>query len=104
MKYGIRDGCLRLTWDRAFAEAGRIGFGGLELDIGANSKETPWATREGREQIRQWSAQSGCALPSVCLGAYWKLSPADPDPAVRAEALSLTEQSLRFGREMGIEG
>ena len=29
MKYGIRDGCLRLPWERAFAEAGRIGFDGL---------------------------------------------------------------------------
>jgi sugar phosphate isomerase/epimerase len=104
MKYGIRDGCLRLPWDRAFAEAGRIGFDGLELDIGANYKETPWFTPAGREQIRRWSDESGCALPSVCLGAYWKLSPADPNPTVRVEALSLTEHALRACREMGIAG
>jgi L-ribulose-5-phosphate 3-epimerase len=104
MKYGIRDGCLRLPWDRAFAEAGRLGFDGLELDIGANYRETPWGTPEGRAEIRRWSSESGCALPSVCLGAYWKLSPADPDPQVRAEALSVTEHSLRTCRELGVGG
>jgi hexulose-6-phosphate isomerase len=104
MNYGIRDGCLRLPWEHAFKEAGRIGFDGLELDIGANYRETAWWTPDGRKQLQQWSAESGCALPSVCLGAYWKLSPADPDPSVRAEALALTEQSLRFCRELGISG
>ena len=104
MKYGIRDGCLRLPWDQAFAAAARIGFDGLELDIGANYRETAWWPSEGREQLRRWSAESGCALPSVCLGAYWKLSPADPDPEVRAATLSLTEHSLRACRELGISG
>ncbi len=104
MKYGIRDGCLRQPWERAFAEAGRIGFDGVELDIGANYRETPWWTAEGRGQIQRWAAESGCALASVCLGAYWKLSPADPNPAVRAEALALTEQSLRICRDMGVTG
>lgn len=104
MKYGIRDGCLRMAWEEAFGAAGQLGFDGIELDIGANFRETPWWTAAGREQIRRWSGESGCQLASVCLGAYWKLSPADPDAAVRAEALEVTTGSLRFCREMGIEG
>jgi L-ribulose-5-phosphate 3-epimerase len=104
MKYGIRDGCLRMGWKESFAAAGRLGFDGLELDIGANFRETPWWSAAGQEQIRGWARESGCRLASVCLGAYWKLSPADPDPAVRAEALEVTTGSLRICREMGIEG
>jgi sugar phosphate isomerase/epimerase len=104
MKYGIRDGCLRLPWEQVFDAAARIGFDGVELDIGAIFRETPWWTREGRDQIRRWVEKSGCQLASVCLGAYWKLSPAHSDPAVRAEALEVTTGSLRFCREMGVEG
>lgn len=104
MKYGIRDGCLRLPWERVFAEAGRIGFDGVELDIGANYRESPWWTADGRRQIQRWAAEGGCALASVCLGAYWKLSPADANPSVRDEALEITAQSLRFCREMGVGG
>ena len=104
MKYGIRDGCLRQPWEQVFAAAGRIGFDGVELDIGANYRDIPWWTPAGRDQIRHWAAESGCVLASVCLGAYWKLSPADPNPAVRDEALELTAQSLRFCREMGVAG
>lgn len=104
MKYGIRDGCLRQPWERVFIEAARIGFDGVELDIGANYRETPWWTRGGREQIRRWAAESGCELASVCLGAHWKLSPAHPDPAVRAEAQEVTVHSLRACQELGVTG
>jgi sugar phosphate isomerase/epimerase len=104
MKYGIRDGCLRLPWEQVFETAGQIGFDGVELDIGANFRETLWWTPEGRRQIQQWADRSGCRLASVCLGVFWKLSPADPDPAIRAQALEVTTLSLRFCGEMGVEG
>jgi L-ribulose-5-phosphate 3-epimerase UlaE len=104
MKFGIRDGCLRLPWEQVFAVAGRLGFDGVELDIGADYRNTLWWTQEGREQIRRWAAESGCDLASVCLGAYWKLPPADADPAVRAQALEVTTHSLRACQALGVEG
>jgi hexulose-6-phosphate isomerase len=93
---------LRLPWERVFTEAARIGFDGVELDIGAGYRETLWWSAEGRQQIRRWAEESGCALASVCLGALWQMSFADSRPEVRAEARELTLATIRHCRELGV--
>jgi sugar phosphate isomerase/epimerase len=93
---------MRMPWEQLFPEAARIGFDGVELDIGRNYRETAWMSAEGRQQIRRWSEASGCALASVCLGAFWQISPADNKPEVRAEARALTLDTIRSCHELGV--
>src|SRR5438093_67363 len=85
-----------------FTEAARIGFDGVELDIGRNYRETAWWSAEGRQQIRRWAQESGCELASVCVGALWQISFADSKPEVRAEARELTLGTIRHCRELGV--
>jgi len=40
MKLGARDGVLRQPWEKVFAEAARLGFDGVELDIGGDYQNT----------------------------------------------------------------
>ena len=68
MLYAIRDGCLKVGWEEAFAQATELGFDGLELDVGAEYQDTPLWTKEGRKQVAEWAAR-GAELSSVCLGS-----------------------------------
>lgn len=101
MRYGIRDGCLNEPWEKLFAVAHRLGFDGVELDIGGDFRQSMWWTADGMARLRSAIQQSGAELASVCLGAYWSISPASRDPQVRAAARELAIGSLRRCRDLG---
>ena len=64
----------------AFAMAAELGYEGLEFEIAADYEETPFATVEGREQVKQLMADTGVEVRSMCVGALWATSPAATDP------------------------
>jgi len=100
MKYGIRNGCLGGSWEEAFARAGELGFDGLELDVGAEYRDTPLWTAAGRRQVAAW-AQPGAELSSVCIGALWTHSFGAADPEVRARAREVTLNTIEACAELG---
>ncbi len=100
MKFGIRNGCLRQPWEKVFEIAGDIGFDGVELDIGADYKDTLLWTKEGRQQVAEWASQ-GAELCSTCIGGLWTHSFGDADPDVRAAAQEVTTNTIEACAELG---
>jgi len=100
MRIGIRDGCLGVPWAEAMAATAEIGFDGIELDIGANYRDTVlW--REGADALVAMSEQTGCPMLAFCAGACWAISPASPDEAVRAEIRQLLTDLCYYSESLG---
>ena len=100
MKFGIRNGCLRLPLEEAFKVAGEIGFDGLELDVGPDYQNAPLWTSEGRKQIAEWASR-GAELSSTCIGGLWTHSFGDANPDVRARAKEVTLNTIEACTELG---
>ena len=103
MKFGTRDGVLRQPWERLFDEAARLGFDGVELNIGEEYADTMLWSADGRGKLRDLSGRSGAELAAVCLGAMWGISLANPDPDVQEEAKKIIRDSIKFCGKLGIE-
>ena len=48
-------------------------------------------------------AATGVATPCVCIGAFWKYSPADDDPDLRATALDLLTKTIEACAAIGAD-
>jgi len=103
MKIGIRDGCLQQPWPEAFEMAARIGFDGLELDLGANYEETLLWSAAGRRQLHDVIGASGLALASLCTGVCWTVSPASDDPAIRRRIRDMLREATTHAAEFGVK-
>jgi sugar phosphate isomerase/epimerase len=103
MRFGTRTGVLRQPWEKAFGEAARLGFDGVELDIGTDYANTMLWNASGRAQLRKLSEESGAELASVCIGAMWGISLANPDPEVQKEAKEIINGTVKFCNELGAE-
>jgi D-psicose/D-tagatose/L-ribulose 3-epimerase len=94
MKFGVRIGVLRQPWDKVYGEAARLGFNGVEMEVGPEYQKAEVLDAEKRAQIEKMMKATGVETSCVCIGGYWKWSPADKDPAVRAEAVKIMKQTL----------
>ncbi|MFQ6042878.1 MAG: sugar phosphate isomerase/epimerase family protein [Candidatus Poribacteria bacterium] len=103
MKFGSRDGVLRQPWDKVFDEAARLGFDGVELDLGGDYANTMLWNANDRRKLRDLSEKSQVEIASVCLGAMWGISLANPDPDVQEEAKKIITNSVKFCNELGAE-
>lgn len=101
MKIGIRDGCLQESWQRVFEVGARLGFDGIELDLGASYEETMLWSMEGRKALRQIAEQSGIELASLCLGVCWTYSPANDSPGTRDRIRRVITASCTYAAELG---
>jgi L-ribulose-5-phosphate 3-epimerase len=103
MKFGVRNDVLRQPWEKVFDEAARLGFDGVELDIGTDYADTMLWSASGRKQLKDLSEKSGAELACVCIGAMWGISLANPDPDVQKEAKSIINNTVKFCNELGAE-
>ncbi len=101
MKIGIRNTTLKEEWNTAFAAAKEIGFDGVELDVGADFKETFLWNADQRREVVKLQKETGCELPCICIGGLWQHSPASPDPAVRATAEEFMKGTVEYCAEIG---
>lgn len=100
MRIGIRDGCLRMPWDESFRAAAEVGFDGVELDIGADYRETVlW--KEGPEAVEAMAENAGSKVLAFCAGACWSISPASLDDGVRREIAQLLGDLTVFAQRLG---
>ena len=102
MRIGIRTGSLGAGLMDGLALAAELGFDTLEAEIGAQYADLPFWDETGRQNIREAIRDTGCALDSVCAGAFWTISPASNDPAVRHEAGQLLESIVRCVSDLGV--
>ncbi len=103
MKFGTRDGVLRQPWEKVFDEAARLGFDGVELDIGGDYANTMFWNADGRDKLRDLSEKSHAEIASVCLGVMWGISLANPAPDVQEESKKIITDSVKFCNELGAE-
>ena len=88
MKIGIRQGSLGNPETKdVFAMAAELGYDGVELEVAADYEDTLLASAKGRAQLKQYVAETGVEVRSLCVGALWKTSPAATDPDNLARAL-----------------
>lgn len=103
MRYGLMSGCLPGTYPDIIRECGRLGFDGVELDVGADYEQNLLWSAEGRKTISNLLAEQKLALASVCLGTFWTYSFASPEADVRARARGFTTDAIRWCKELGAE-
>ncbi len=102
MRFGIRDGCLRGSWAEAMQIAADVGYDGIELDIGADYRDTPLWT-DGVDAVRQMAESAGCGVLAFCAGACWQISPASGDPNAQAEIRTMLTDLCGHAAELGAE-
>jgi len=103
MKFGARDGVLRQPWEKVFDEAARLGFDGVELDVGGGYAGTMLWNADGRKKLKDLCEKSGAEVASVCLGVMWGTSLANLDLNVQKEAKEIITDSVKFCNELGAE-
>jgi len=103
VKIGIRNGSLGTDWLGALGMAAELGYDGVELDITTEYADSIMWTEDGRAQIVQTAQDAGCEISSLCIGAYWAISPANADEAVREEAYDITTSAIAFAAQFGAQ-
>lgn len=99
MKIGVRNGTLDVGHEEAFAVAGELGFDGVELDVPQEYAGVALFDAAGREKLKRLAGKT--ELASVCLGAFWQVSPASPDEKVRAEAEDILRKTIDGCNDLG---
>lgn len=100
MQIGIRNGSLKMDYLPAVGAAAELGFDGVELDIQPDYADSALWNEAGRRELREAAKQHECDIASLCLGALWSISPANPDAPVRAEARALIAASARVASDL----
>ncbi len=105
MKFGVRVGMLGVPFEEAHEVAGGLGFDGVELEVGPDAGEngSPLFCEQGRAALMARMAATGVATPCVCIGAFWKYSPAADDPDLRATALDLLTRTIEACAAIGAD-
>jgi sugar phosphate isomerase/epimerase len=103
MKYGIRDGMLRLPFEKALEEAKRLGFDGVEVTIGSDHKAHKLWSESGLAEIRELSAKIGIETNSLSPGGFTSYTFANPDAAKREEGKNLLRHLIRIAPEVGAD-
>ena len=101
MNIGTRNGTLKTDWQESFALAKQIGFDGVELDVGADFKDSFLWNSESRKEVVALQQTTGVELPCICIGGLWQHSPANPDDAVRQTAEEFIAGTVRHCAEIG---
>lgn len=85
----------------AIRKAKSLGFDCIELTIDAEGELTCKTTKETAERFRAEADAVGIELLTVASGLAWSVSPTDPDPAVRSQAIRNAERSLELCSQLG---
>jgi L-ribulose-5-phosphate 3-epimerase len=101
MRYGMMSGCLSEDYLEVISTCARLGFDGVELDIGADYEANLLWSAEGRATVKQRLAEGNLSLASICLGTFWTYSFASPDPAVRERGQGFVRDGIQWCVELG---
>ena len=101
VKYGTRPGCIKATTETAFPEAAKLGFDGVEPDLGRDYRNDLLWTSAGRKRVLDLAKESGVEVSSICLGALWGQTFASDDSADREKAAEIVSEAARWTPELG---
>jgi sugar phosphate isomerase/epimerase len=80
---------------------GKLGFDGVELDVGEDYQANLLWRAEGRKEVKQLLSGAGVELASICLGTFWSYSFASAEEAVRKRARHFTADAINWCAELG---
>ncbi|MBN1457941.1 MAG: sugar phosphate isomerase/epimerase [Armatimonadetes bacterium] len=103
MRYGIMSACLPGEYPEVIEASGRIGFDGVELNVGADYEGNMLWDSEARADLKKLLSQHDLALSSICLGTFWTYSFASPEADVRARGVDFTVDAIHWCVEFGAE-
>lgn len=103
MKYGIRDGMLRLPFEQTFAEAKRLGFDGVEICIGGNYQEHRLWSASGVAEIQKLIADADIEAPALSPGGFTSLTFAHPDESNREEGKAMLKHLIETCPKIGAD-
>lgn len=105
MKFGIREGMLKATWETVHQQAGEIGFDGVELEVGPKVPDegSPLFDAAERKRLIERMEKHGVETSCVCIGAFWKYSPAEANESLRKTGLQLLRDTIEACSEIGAE-
>jgi L-ribulose-5-phosphate 3-epimerase len=101
MKYGLMSSSMPGPYPDVIRNSGKLGFDGVELDIGADYEQNMLWDEGGRAEIERLLTEAGVELASLCLGTFWTYSFANPDAAVRARAQGFTADAIQWCAALG---
>ena len=101
MKYGLMSSSMPGPYPDVIRNSGKLGFDGVELDIGADYEQNMLWDEGGRAEIERLLAEAGVELASLCLGTFWTYSFANPDAAVRERAQGFTADAIQWCAALG---
>ncbi|MBM3213729.1 sugar phosphate isomerase/epimerase [Candidatus Poribacteria bacterium] len=103
MRFGIRDGMLRVPLEQQFAKAKELGFDGIEICLGGNYQASPLFSEAGIDQLRALSDASGVAVSSFSPGGFTSYTYLHPDDERRTEGLRMLNHLSRVAPEFGVK-
>jgi len=103
MKCGLMSSSMPGRYEDVIEECAKIGFDGVELDVGADYEANSLWQADGRSRIKRLLTSAQMELASICLGTFWTYSFASPDEAVRARAQGFTADAIRWCSELGAQ-
>ena len=103
MKFGIRDGMLRVPFEERFQKAGELGFDGVELCLGGDYRQHPLFSDEGVETLLKLSEEAGVAVSSFSPGAFTGVSYLNPDDEKRREGIEKLNHLSSVAPQFGVE-
>lgn len=106
LRLGIYEKALphALSWPQRLALAKELGFNFVEMSVDETDERIlrlSWTTEERLELVRA-IADTGIAVPSMCLSAHRRYPLGSKDSSVRKKALQVMEQAIILAVDVGI--
>ncbi len=99
MKFGAMDNVLAKPWDELFAEAARLGFDGVELDLRVETyRDSEVWSEDGRRALMERSKAFGVAIASVCMASVAGLM---TKPETHEQGVEAVADLRRYCDELG---
>ena len=80
MKYGIRDGMLKVDLEDTFKAASEIGFDGVEFCIGTEYRDNVLWQDGGIDKVKELADTANVEISSLSPGVFSRFHPALPKP------------------------
>ena len=100
MKYGIRDGMLKVPLEETFRTAADIGFDGVEFCIGLEYRDNVLWQEGVTEKLKGLADEAGVEISSLSPGVFSRFHPALPDEDLRKEGAEILTHTIECCRPL----